>query len=129
MNNCGYARILESVLAGILMVSFLIYVSEEISIEQSNLTELKGIGDDTLIVLDALPHEESTLLSHALEHDHSLLYEEIAECVPENVGYAVEINDERYGRETERETVVSRYVKVIDDETRIYKITLYLWYK
>ena len=129
MNRKGYARILESVLAGILMISFLTYTSEELSLEKSDLRELKNIGDDTLIVLDSLPYEETSFLYYALKNDHNLLYEKIGECIPENVDYALEINDERYGRETDRASVTCRYVKIVDDESFIYKIRIYLWYK
>ncbi len=129
MNRRGYARILEAVLAGILMVSFLTYTSETLIVERSDLAELEGLGDDTLIVLDSLPQGETSFLYYALQHDHSLLYEKVGDCLPENVAYAVEINDTRYGRETDKETTISRYVKVVDDETFIYKIRIYLWYK
>ena len=129
MNRRGYARILESVLAGILMVGFLTYASEELIIERSDLGELKGLGDDTLIVLDTLPQDGDSFMYHALSSDPTLLYEKIAECVPDNVGYALAINGEKQGRETEEETVICRYVKIIDDETFIYKLSLYLWYK
>ena len=129
VNNKGYARILESVLAGILMVSFLTYTSEELTIGRSDLNELKGLGDDTLIVLDSLPYEEASFLYSALKTDPHILYEKIGECVPENVDYALEINDERYGRESDKETAICRYIKIVDNETFIYKIKLYLWYK
>jgi len=129
MNRKGYARILESVLAGILMISFLTYTSERISIERSDLEELKNIGDDTLIVLDSLPYEDNSFMYYSLKNNPDLLYQKIGECVPENVDYALEINRERYGKETDKETVVCRYVKIVDDETLIYKIKIYLWYK
>jgi hypothetical protein len=129
MNKKGYARILESVLAGILMISFLTYTSGELTLEKSDLKELKNLGDDTLIVLDSLPYEETSFLYYALKNDPDLLYEKIRECIPENVDYALEINDEKYGRETDREAVICRYVKIVDDETFIYKIKIYLWYK
>ena len=129
MNRKGYARILESVLAGILMISFLTYTSERISIERSDLKELKNIGDDTLIVLDSLPYEDNSFMYYSLKNNPDLLYQKIGECVPENVDYALEINEERYGKETDKETVVCRYVKIVDDETLIYKIKIYLWYK
>ena len=129
MNRKGYARILESVLAGILMISFLTYTSERISIERSDLEELKNIGDDTLIVLDSLPYEDNSFMYYSLKNNPDLLYQKIGECVPENVEYALEINGERYGKETDKETVVCRYVKIVDDETLIYKIKIYLWYK
>ena len=129
MNKKGYARILESVLAGILMISFLTYTSGELTLEKSDLTELKNLGDDTLIVLDSLPYEETSFLYYALKNDPDLLYEKIRECIPENVDYALEINDEKYGRETDREAVICRCVKIVDDETFIYKIKIYLWYK
>jgi len=129
MNRKGYARILESVLAGILMISFLTYTSERISIERSDLEELKNIGDDTLIVLDSLPYEDNSFMYYSLKNNPDLLYQKIGECVPENVDYALEINGERHGKETDKETVVCRYVKIVDDETLIYKIKIYLWYK
>lgn len=129
MNRKGYARILESVLAGVMMIGFLTYASQEISLERSSPEDLEAVGNDTLIVLDSLRHGETSFLYYALENDHPLLYETVGDCLPENVAYAVELNGERYGRETEKEFVVCRYVKVVDDETFLYKIRLYLWYK
>ncbi|MEA1993482.1 MAG: hypothetical protein U9N35_03685 [Euryarchaeota archaeon] len=129
MNKKGYARILESVLAGILMVSFLTYTSQEISLERSSPEKLENLGNDTLIVLDSLPHGETSFMYYSLKDDPNLFYDKIGECLPDNVVYAVELNDERYGRETDKESVICRYVKVVDNETFVYKIRLYLWYK